>query len=119
MENEPLEITSEGDGDGWVRARNQNGDEGLIPHNYVEVRRPELAGSDHTKRTAYKRVGIAPHLAGHEPQHYFRGSLNCTRNSRGFVTVPEANKYLITLCIFLLKRNKKYNSQLTFGMTFI
>ena len=38
VENEPLEITSEGDGDGWVRARNQNGDEGLIPHNYVEVR---------------------------------------------------------------------------------
>ncbi|XP_043195314.1 protein nervous wreck-like isoform X1 [Amphibalanus amphitrite] len=37
VENEPLEITSEGDGDGWVRARNQNGDEGLIPHNYVEV----------------------------------------------------------------------------------
>ena len=37
MENEPLEITSEGDGDGWVRARNQAGDEGLIPHNYVEV----------------------------------------------------------------------------------
>ena len=37
VENEPLEITSEGDGDGWVRARNQAGAEGLIPHNYVEV----------------------------------------------------------------------------------
>ena len=53
MENESLEITSEGDGDGWVRARNHAGEEGLIPHNYVEVGTTELLFTLHT--TAERR----------------------------------------------------------------
>ncbi|CAM1309462.1 FCHSD2 (predicted) [Pycnogonum litorale] len=36
-EQEVLDIVGEGDGDGWVRARNSNGIEGYIPQNYVEV----------------------------------------------------------------------------------
>ncbi|XP_033743742.1 F-BAR and double SH3 domains protein 2-like isoform X2 [Pecten maximus] len=36
-ENDILEIISDGDGDGWVRARNSDGKIGYIPQNYVEV----------------------------------------------------------------------------------
>jgi hypothetical protein len=37
LENEHLDLIGEGDGDGWVRARNYKGEEGYVPQNYVEV----------------------------------------------------------------------------------
>ena len=36
-ENEELEIIADGDGDGWVRARNLDGRVGYIPQNYVDI----------------------------------------------------------------------------------
>ncbi|XP_022673034.1 F-BAR and double SH3 domains protein 1-like [Varroa destructor] len=36
VENEELECVHEGDGDGWIRARNSQGVEGYIPANYVQ-----------------------------------------------------------------------------------
>ncbi|CAG7723878.1 unnamed protein product [Allacma fusca] len=37
VENEHLDLIGEGDGDGWVRAKNYKGEEGYVPQNYVEV----------------------------------------------------------------------------------
>ena len=37
VENEQLEIVTSGEGDGWVKARNYQGQEGYIPENYVEI----------------------------------------------------------------------------------
>jgi hypothetical protein len=37
VENEQLEVVGEGDGEGWVLARNYRGEEGFIPKNYVEA----------------------------------------------------------------------------------
>lgn len=39
MENEQLEVVGEGDGDGWLRARNYRGEEGYVPQNYLDVER--------------------------------------------------------------------------------
>ncbi|XP_062584278.1 uncharacterized protein LOC134246031 [Saccostrea cucullata] len=36
-ENEELEIIADGDGDGWLRARNSEGLIGMIPSNYIEI----------------------------------------------------------------------------------
>ncbi|XP_076315907.1 protein nervous wreck-like [Tachypleus tridentatus] len=37
LEQEELWIIGEGDGDGWVKARNYRNEEGYIPQNYVEI----------------------------------------------------------------------------------
>lgn len=37
VESEQLEVVGEGDGDGWLRARNYRGEEGYVPQNYLDV----------------------------------------------------------------------------------
>ncbi|XP_076681497.1 protein nervous wreck isoform X2 [Andrena cerasifolii] len=39
IESEQLEVVGEGDGDGWLRARNYRGEEGFVPQNYLDVER--------------------------------------------------------------------------------
>ncbi|CAH1119737.1 unnamed protein product [Phaedon cochleariae] len=43
VENEQLEVVGEGDGDGWLRARNYRGEEGFVPQNYLDVEREQSA----------------------------------------------------------------------------
>ncbi|KAH9373410.1 hypothetical protein HPB48_009455 [Haemaphysalis longicornis] len=45
VEQEEMEIISEGDGDGWIKARNYKGEEGYIPQNYVEIVESQPAGA--------------------------------------------------------------------------
>lgn len=45
VEQEEMEIVSEGDGDGWIKARNYKGEEGYIPQNYVEIAESQPAGA--------------------------------------------------------------------------
>ncbi|KAK6628801.1 hypothetical protein RUM43_002617 [Polyplax serrata] len=39
VESEQLEVVGEGDGDGWLKARNYRGEEGFVPQNYLDVDR--------------------------------------------------------------------------------
>lgn len=48
VESEQLEVVGEGDGDGWLRARNYRGEEGFVPQNYLDVDR-SLAGTQGEK----------------------------------------------------------------------
>ncbi|KAK0177887.1 hypothetical protein PV328_001891 [Microctonus aethiopoides] len=41
VESEQLEVVGEGDGDGWLRARNYRGEEGFVPQNYLDVEREQ------------------------------------------------------------------------------
>ncbi|XP_045134770.1 protein nervous wreck-like isoform X23 [Portunus trituberculatus] len=44
VENEELELMGEGDGDGWVQARNYKGEVGYIPQNYIEMEDASAGG---------------------------------------------------------------------------
>ncbi|XP_034254415.1 protein nervous wreck isoform X2 [Thrips palmi] len=44
VENEQLEVVGEGDGDGWLCARNYRGEEGFVPSNYLDVDREATGG---------------------------------------------------------------------------
>lgn len=45
VENEQLEVVGEGDGDGWLRARNYRGEEGYVPQNYLDVEREQTSAA--------------------------------------------------------------------------
>ncbi|XP_044014210.1 protein nervous wreck isoform X1 [Aphidius gifuensis] len=53
VESEQLEVVGEGDGDGWLRARNYRGEEGFVPQNYLDVEREPTAS-----------VGLSSHGPG-------------------------------------------------------
>lgn len=56
-EQQLLEIVGEGDGDGWVKARNEHGDEGYVPQSYVEVEGGEsIPSSIHPAPASFSSV---------------------------------------------------------------
>lgn len=58
--NEELEILGEGDGDGWLRARNSSGREGFVPCTYLD----SFAGAEEepVDQEEALAVGTVPHL---------------------------------------------------------
>ncbi|KAK4877431.1 hypothetical protein RN001_009937 [Aquatica leii] len=56
VENEQLEVVGEGDGDGWLRARNYRGEEGYVPHNYLDVEREQSSRGGLVSQISFSSV---------------------------------------------------------------
>ncbi|XP_031346627.1 protein nervous wreck isoform X2 [Photinus pyralis] len=56
VENEQLEVVGEGDGDGWLRARNYRGEEGYVPHNYLDVEREQSSRTGLVTQISFSSV---------------------------------------------------------------
>ncbi|KAF2879160.1 hypothetical protein ILUMI_27012 [Ignelater luminosus] len=56
VENEQLEVVGEGDGDGWLRARNYRGEEGYVPHNYLDVEREQSSRGGLVNQISFSSV---------------------------------------------------------------
>lgn len=58
VENEQLEVIGDGDGDGWLRARNYRGEEGYVPHNYLDVER-DVSASTNTNQPLTTQISFS------------------------------------------------------------
>lgn len=49
-------MVGEGDGDGWLRARNYRGEEGYVPHNYLDVEREQSSRGGLVNQISFSSV---------------------------------------------------------------
>ncbi|KAG7164728.1 nervous wreck-like, partial [Homarus americanus] len=68
VENEELELMGEGDGDGWVQARNYKGEVGFIPQNYIEIEEGAAPSAANADFATFPEPGTEDAMTSEVPQ---------------------------------------------------
>ncbi|XP_059217219.1 protein nervous wreck isoform X3 [Stomoxys calcitrans] len=112
VENEQLEVIGEGDGDGWLRARNYRGEEGYVPHNYLDIEQ-DAAGNGSAANQLRSQISFSSVDYTVDTEDQTVDSMQ-SPDQVSVIMAPQKKKSDIMYCIALYDYDATAEDELTF-----
>lgn len=113
VESEQLEVVGEGDGDGWLRARNYRGEEGFVPNNYLDVERDVPSNEQQSQMAAQISFSSVDYTVDNEDQEVLPDSVQ-SPDQVSVISAPVKKKSDQLYCIALYDYDATAEDELTF-----